>query len=351
MSDTPDDLPPFQLLVLSRLLVGGEKGAKLAQLQKDLEPLVGHRWSGGDLTGRLAPNLEELASAGLLDRTWQGKGKKKAEVFVLTGPGRGRTLGALGLEALPPKTTWRQLVSKYLPAVALGLRVPEGAAAKSFASAPGFKAAVLRSLHGLPVPESATLAQAADSLLWKLLGRGTTDKFALKAVKDFLILRSLGDGHPRPKKIDVEQLIVRDLRPRNSKAPELRAAAVRRWLDESSAEPEPRPTSTTSGPHGAPIASLPLDEFALRVVAAARTSPTGRFGANKVFIAHVWRALRDDPDFRGMDLDAFKRRLTEANQARHLDLSRADLVEAMDPDDVGASEASHFGAQYHFIRF
>src|SRR6202044_722135 len=102
---------------------------------------------------------------------------------------------------------------------------------KSFEKDPGFKVAALRSLHGLPVPESATLAQATDSLLWKLLGRETADTFTMKGVKDFLILRSLGDGHPRPKKIDVGQLIARDLRPRNSKAAELRAAAVRRWLD------------------------------------------------------------------------------------------------------------------------
>ena len=61
-----------------------------------------------------------------------------------------------------------------------------GAAATSFAKVPGFKAAVLRSLHGLPVPESATLAQATDSLLWKLLGRESAEKFDLKAVKEFL---------------------------------------------------------------------------------------------------------------------------------------------------------------------
>ena len=95
---------------------------------------------------------------------------------------------------------------------------------------------------------------------------------------------------------------------------------------------------------------LSLEEFARRVVQAARTSPTGWFGDNKVFIAHVWRALHDDPAFQEMDLSAFKRRLTEANHARLLDLSRADLVEAMDPDDVRGSETLHLGASFHFIR-
>lgn len=349
--NSPDDLPPVQLLALSRLLVAGQKGAKRDPIQKDLEPLLGHRWSGGELTERLDAILEEMVSAGLLVRTEQGKGKKKAPHFALTDSGRARTLGALGLGTLPSKTNWAQMLSKYLAARALGLPAPTGAAAKTFGDLKRFKAAALRSVHGLPVPALPTLAQATDAMLWKLLGRETAEKFVLKAVKEYLILRSLGDGHPRPKKIDVEQLIVRDLRPRNGTPAELRAAAVRRWLDESLAGPEPRTSPKPAESDGPTAASLPLDDFARRVVAAARTSPSGRFGENKVFIAHVWRALRDDPVFRGMDLDAFKGLLAEANRARHLDLSRADLVEAMDPDDVRTSETTHFGALYHFIRF
>jgi hypothetical protein len=51
-----------------------------------------------------------------------------------------------------------------------------------------------------------------------------------------------------------------------------------------------------------------------------------------------------------MDLKSFKQRLTEANHARLLDLSRADLVEAMNPDDVRQSEAAYQGATFHFVR-
>jgi hypothetical protein len=95
---------------------------------------------------------------------------------------------------------------------------------------------------------------------------------------------------------------------------------------------------------------MPLEEFARRVVQAARDCREGRFGDNKVFIFHVWNCLDSDPAFAGMGLDRFKARLAEANQARALDLSRADLVEAMDPEDVRASETAHLGARYHFIR-
>ncbi len=84
--------------------------------------------------------------------------------------------------------------------------------------------------------------------------------------------------------------------------------------------------------------------------AAARVCPTGRFGDNKVFIAHVWRAVQSDPGFATMDLPAFKERLAEANNARLLDLSRADLVQAMDPEDVRESEVHYLNATFHFVR-
>ncbi len=39
-----------------------------------------------------------------------------------------------------------------------------------------------------------------------------------------------------------------------------------------------------------------------------------------------------------------------ANNARLLDLSRADLVQAMDPDDVRLSEVNYLNATFHFVR-
>ena len=77
---------------------------------------------------------------------------------------------------------------------------------------------------------------------------------------------------------------------------------------------------------------------------------TGKFGGNKVFISHVWQALRDDPAFAKMGVDEFKRRLAEANNARLLDLTRADMVEAMAPEDVRLSEVPYLGATFHFVR-
>lgn len=81
-----------------------------------------------------------------------------------------------------------------------------------------------------------------------------------------------------------------------------------------------------------------LEAFAKAIVTAARTSQTGWFGDNKVFLSHaiqayrrVWGPIKD--------VDA-KRWLLEANGAGLLELARADLVEAMDPRDVAASETA-----------
>lgn len=88
-----------------------------------------------------------------------------------------------------------------------------------------------------------------------------------------------------------------------------------------------------------------LGAFASRVIAAARASKTGRYGHNKVFISHVWRGLDGEKDAA-----AFKERLVAAHREGLIDLSRADLVEAMSPEDVAASETTYFGATFHFVR-
>ena len=70
----------------------------------------------------------------------------------------------------------------------------------------------------------------------------------------------------------------------------------------------------------------------------------------KVFISHVWRSLEQERSGDSLDAEAFKQRLVEAHREGLLDLSRADLVEAMSPEDVATSETSYFGATFHFVR-
>jgi hypothetical protein len=88
-----------------------------------------------------------------------------------------------------------------------------------------------------------------------------------------------------------------------------------------------------------------LEAFASSVNDAARESPTGRFGDNKVFISHVYRTARWPGTLPG-----FRKRLIEAQRAGLVDLSRADLVEAMEPTDVRDSETRYLDTTWHFVR-
>ena len=99
--------------------------------------------------------------------------------------------------------------------------------------------------------------------------------------------------------------------------------------------PEPGFTGTdANGKQVASAASQPLPDFAKEVQSLADAHPVG-FGDNKVFIHHVYDEMKKvHPD---MTLEDFKGKLKQANQARLLNLSRADLVQAMHPEDVAAS--------------
>lgn len=68
-----------------------------------------------------------------------------------------------------------------------------------------------------------------------------------------------------------------------------------------------------------------------------------------MFIAALWRASRQEPSLQQFSLPEFKQRLIEANTRGLLRLSRADLVQAMDPQLVADSEAVYLNATFHFV--
>ena len=133
----------------------------------------------------------------------------------------------------------------------------------------------------------------------------------------------LGEHRPADPKKVLDRLISRQVGARRDDENEVREAVLRGWIDGPVDQPERRPA-----------------RFLSKVQAAAEACTSGRFGDNKVFIVHVWQSAPERSRLRGMDLAAFKERLAKANNARLLDLSRADLVQAMDPDDVRLSEVT-----------
>jgi hypothetical protein len=98
-----------------------------------------------------------------------------------------------------------------------------------------------------------------------------------------------------------------------------------------------------------PVAGLSDADFAAKVRDAADARPHG-FGAEKVYVADVFDALSaEDPSLTRAEFD---RRLLAAHAAGLVELSRADLVQLMDPDVVRRSEVRHpsGAAAFHFLR-
>jgi hypothetical protein len=82
------------------------------------------------------------------------------------------------------------------------------------------------------------------------------------------------------------------------------------------------------------LADAPLPEFAAKVQALADGLPVG-FGDNKVLIADAFKAAHAaDP---ALTPAVFKARLKAANNAGHIELSRADLTSRFHQDDLRAS--------------
>jgi hypothetical protein len=76
---------------------------------------------------------------------------------------------------------------------------------------------------------------------------------------------------------------------------------------------------------------------------------SGRFGPEKVFVSEIWRVISQDPRIRPMGLDGFKKWLVAGNRDGILDLKRADLVAAMNREQVTASEINSLGTTFHFV--
>lgn len=121
--------------------------------------------------------------------------------------------------------------------------------------------------------------------------------------------------------------------------------------DVSTKPAEPPAPPAPPAPPRPPAAPLPADEraFAERVISAAKAAKTDRYGGNKVFISHVLRQLEREGVAVG-DAEAFKARLVSAQRRGFLSLTRADLVEAMDPADVEASLTKYLSTSFHFVR-
>jgi hypothetical protein len=326
MVSRPQKSPSVSEVVLARLLVTAANGHLRLRVKRELSPFFDHRLGGEAWSRVFDETLEDLMQSGKI----QSPAKNR---IGLSEAGRRAACDLIGTTEFPEKLSWPILRDGYLVPRALGFSPPTmSKARKRITTANGLRAAILRQHFDLPVEEFPTLTQARDALFWKLIGRESAERLTVTNVMKHVLNKELDPARPAPATDAPKRIAQKVAKARNADASQLRLATLRRWCEGG------------SGASG----EMELATFAERVQAAARRCSSGRFGENKVFIAHVWHEMQDE--LGGMHIESFKRRLTEANNARLLRLSRADLVEAMEPRDVVESQTEYMNAQFHFIR-
>jgi hypothetical protein len=351
------DISRLGELALAWLLTRGEGRGSRSELSRALKSFADHRWTPSEWSTRLDESLAALEAGGLALR-------KARNGLELTSQGRAHALAWLGVKRLPEGTTWKRLKNTHLLARVLELPPSTGNLAR-LGTADGMRAVLVQKHLGSASPGSRSLTQVRDALCWKQLGIESDKPFTLAAVQAVLLARALQASRETEPTQAMRQLAAKSVGARRSDAESLRLAALRSWLVPTSESLTPAPraepvTPAASAPKRNELAG-PVDPtffdvtprredlrtFAERVKEAAKASTTGHFGEDKVFISHVWRILQRQA--QGLDERTFKDRLVEANRERLLSLSRADLVEAMDPKDVADSETRYLGASFHFI--
>nr|BDT32252.1 hypothetical protein MFMH1_19210 [Myxococcus sp. MH1] len=341
--DSPDNR--LAGLALTWLAPRPQRSGTRTELGNALRPFVEHRLSRPEWKARLDAVLEQLLRDELV------AAKKKAGL-TLTSAGMERVLQFLRLEQLPKGLTWKKLKATYLLANSLDV-APSKATLTRLNDADGVRAAVLARHHPEVGEGEPSLSQIRDRLLWRQLGVETERPFSLGAVQAHLLGKMLDTEVKNPRKA-VEQLAARAAGAPRADAEILRLTLLRQWfLPESSTAPT-RDTgsapshaitpSRATAPSAPPPTAL-VESFAEHVLSVARALPTGRYGRDKVFISHVWRALQPEWSNR----EAFDAALLEANRSQHLSLTRADLIATMDPTDVAESEVRAHGSSFHFV--
>jgi hypothetical protein len=314
-------------LILARLLVAGSRPPARIAVQKSLAPLFAQRLSPAEWRGLFAAALDGLIARDLV----------AAKPLALTSAGRERALEYWQIDHLPAKVRWETVKREFVVPRALGISRPQLAGKDKTRS---FVAAVLKNRYRLPAEVGSTATAVVSALAWQQLDIISTARFTPQAVVGQALLKS---ARPLSAADLAKQLAKLAL---DTTGNDLFTGAVRRWI---AADTE-RKSDSLLAPGGPPSLDDKLPNFADSISRAARDSQSGRFGDNKVFIAEIWRAFQERDDFDGLSLREFKERLVEAHRRRLLELSRADLVERMDPRDVAESETKYLDATFHFVR-
>jgi hypothetical protein len=307
----------FELLVLAAL--ERPKPPSERDLASDVQRLAAPNTTASEARARV---VETLAS--LRDRRLTTEKRK------LTDEGRASAKAALGLSRSP---SWKDF-KLHAAALALGRAPGSIEAQRCFATSASLQANIL--VVRFELEPTNDIRAVCEQLLF---GRLQLPAFAVRDKR--LLMHVLAHHAGIEAKGKLEQVAGRiaaaTIGARSGSKQVLIEALARRWLSNASLT-EPDDASLT-------------EEIVLDVVreAIGRVPASGRFGEDKVFISSLWETIAGDTRANGIDLPAFKRWLLEANAKQSLVLARADLVGAMDPSRVAASEILDRGASFHFV--
>ena len=273
-------------------------------------------------TGEFDATRDSLAAAGLLTPGSRGS-------FKPSDAGAAKAAASLGFVAWPAGLSWAAVVKNHLFPKAAGL--PAEAAGK-LKSTDHLAAFVLKRKYRLSAGAGTKIGAVLEMLACRRLGY--PQEVSLAGLLEAVLSQMLGVDKKLALKTLKEQLTTFETGVTKYSTDGVRHALVREWLAGASA----------------PAVTFDLPAFAAAVHAlAAASPPADRFYDNKVFIAPLWKASQVRPAFPRLTLPEFKARLVEANGRRLLSLSRADLVQAMDPALVAESETAHLTATFHFV--
>jgi hypothetical protein len=237
-----------------------------------------------------------------------------------------------------PTAKWEAWAERLLPALALGIRPDDAKALRPLSVANGWIAAIAaRALGVWTTGAPPTLSALSDAMVWRALGLDGAPQPCPPAVRAYALRKHIAVAAATPVPL-VRQIASKAVGAPNTDLGKLRDSVVRQWLVGPAA-----PVTEPAAPAAAP--SL-LDDLR-RVVAAATGDAV--FGDRKIFISRAWDALRARPAWSALALADFKHQLLALHREQAVVLARADLVAAMDPALVEASETRTDGASFHFI--
>jgi hypothetical protein len=333
LTPAPATAPPALAadLLLVRLLTAGQR-PRLNELRKPLDRFF-----------RRPPTRDQWAAA--VDRL-RADSLIEPNALCLTEAGRARALAFLGISELPPKSSWQTIRSRFLLPKALGLEATADSR-KRLGRADQLAALLLK--QQFRVTAGNSLNQVLTALACREVGLAEASDWS--GARRALLSRMLGSQEPLANKDITRQFPRVKLNTSRGGMEGLRDAAFVAWTEGATEarRPESAPTRASSPVPEPETADFDLPAFAHTVRTAARHCPSGRFGDNKVFINHLWRSLQSEPGLPRLGLPEFKQKLVEANAAGLLTLSRADLVQEMDPADVAESETPYLNGVFHFV--